>query len=104
MAEPSAFISDLLTLLTPLGDVTSKRMFGGYGLFYEGAMFALVSRSEALFLKADEVNKGAFIEIGAKTHGKMPYYAAPAETLESWAAMERWAKGSVEAALRAKKK
>jgi len=28
--------------LQPLGDVTSKKMFGGYGIFESGKMFALV--------------------------------------------------------------
>ena len=28
--------------LLPLGDVTSKRMFGGYGIFIEAKMFGLI--------------------------------------------------------------
>ena len=104
MAEPSAFVTKVLNIMTPLGDVRPKRMFGGWGLFLEGTMFALINRAEDLFLKADDENKDAFIAEGSGTHGKMPYYAAPAGSLESWQAMQDWAKGAVAASLRAKKK
>jgi DNA transformation protein len=103
MAEPSQFITKVLQLLTPLGDVTFKRMFGGYGLFLDGAMFALVPKNEQLFLKADDVNKAAFIERGASSHGKMPYYAVPPETMNGWQEMEPWVRGAVAAANRGKK-
>jgi len=104
MAEQSEFMSKVLRLLTPLGEVTSKRMFGGYGVFLEGNMFALVSKNDELFLKADDVNKAAFIERGSKTHGKMPYFSVPPETLDGWGEMEVWARGAADAAGRAKKK
>lgn len=104
MAEPSEFISGILQLMTPLGDVRSKRMFGGHGLFLDGKMFALVSRGEELFLKADDVNKDDFIERGRKTHGKMPYYAVPDDAMSGWKAMKPWADGAVAASQRAKSK
>ncbi len=104
MDEANAFMTRVLNLLVPLGAVTSKRMFGGYGVFLEANMFALVSKNDELFLKADEVNKATFVERGAKTHGKMPYYSVPPETLTGWNEMESWARGAVEAAKRTKKK
>ena len=104
MAEPSRFVTNVLTIMTPLGDVRAKRMFGGWGLFLEGTMFALINKGGELFLKADGENKDAFLAEGSGTHGKMPYYAAPAGSLDSWQAMEIWAKGAVAASLRAKKK
>ena len=104
MAEQGEFISKVLLLLTPLGEVTSKRMFGGYGIFFEGRMFAFVTKNDELFLKADDVNRDAFVERGSKTHGRMRYYSAPIETLNGWEEMERWVKGAVEAAKRGKKK
>ncbi|MBT6292865.1 MAG: TfoX/Sxy family protein [Rhodospirillaceae bacterium] len=104
MAEPSAFVTSVLTIMTPLGDVQPKRMFGGWGLFLEGNMFALINKGEELFLKADDENKDAFIAEGSGTHGKMPYYTAPAGALDSWKNMQNWAEGAVAASLRAKKK
>ena len=104
MAEPSAFMSKILNLLAPLGEVTSKRMFGGYGMFLDGNMFALVTRNDELFLKADDVNKAAFLERGSKSHGRMPYYSTPIESLNRWAEMEIWVRGAVAASQRGKKK
>jgi DNA transformation protein len=104
MAEQSAFVTNIMETLTPLGDARLKRMFGGYGIFLDGAMFALVSRHDELFLKADDVNRGAFLERGSGSHGKMPYFAAPAEALDGWSALEPWARGAVAASKRAKRK
>lgn len=104
MQEHSQFVSSVLNICAPLGPVTAKRMFGGYGLFLDGKMFALVSRDEELFLKADDMNKAAFIERGSASYGKMPYYSAPEETLDGWDEMAPWAEGAVEASRRAKKK
>ena len=104
MAEQSAFVSRLQTLFVALGEVAPKRMFGGYGLFLDGTMFALVTRNDELFLKADEENRDSFIARSSKTHGKMPYYAAPPGCLESWREAEPWVRGAVAASKRAKAK
>ena len=104
MAEPTEFVSNILRVLVPLGEVNVKRMFGGYGVFLDGSMFALISRNDELFLKTDEVNRATFENRGSKTHGKMPYYSAPPEALESWQGMEPWARGAVDASRRAKKR
>ncbi len=104
MAEPSEFVSKVLRVLTPLGEVTAKRMFGGHGVFLEGTMFALISRNDELFLKTDDGNRAAFEARGSKTHGKMPYYSAPPESLESWQQMETWATSAVDASRRGKRK
>ncbi len=103
MAEHSAFVETVLKTLAPLGEVRPKRMFGGYGLFLDDTMFALITRGEELFLKADEVNRDDFLARGAGSHGKMPYYAAPPEAVGDWSAMEPWARGAVAAAQRGKK-
>ena len=103
MAEQNKFVSGILALLVPLGEVRAKRMFGGYGLFLDNAMFALIPRNEELYLKADEGNRKAYLERGRQSHGKMPYYSVPPDALKSWSAMEPWAAGAVAAALRAKK-
>ena len=76
MAE-SEIVGNLLQLLTPLGDVRAKPMFGGHGVFLDGAMFALVTRGGVLYLKADDINRPAFEAQGLEKYGKMPYYAAP---------------------------
>ncbi len=102
MTKESKFVSQLLQIVAPLGNVQVKSMFGGYGVFLEGSMFALVTRDDELFLKADGANRSGFEERGLKPYRKMPYFAAPPECLTDWAGMEQWARGAVAAAARAK--
>lgn len=102
MAKENESVSQLLQMTAPLGDVRVKSMFGGYGLFLDGSMFGLVTRDNELFFNADDINRSEFEERGLKPYGKMPYFAAPPECLNGWAEMERWARGAVEAARRAK--
>ena len=104
MAEPSAFVTKVLNIMTLLGDFRPKRTFGGWGLFLEGNMFAFKNRAEELFLKADDENKETFIAQGSGTHSKMPYYVAPAGLPESRKAIQYWAEGAVATPLLAKKK
>ena len=41
MASPARFVEHVLDLLLALGPVKARRMFGGWGFFLEGVMFAL---------------------------------------------------------------
>lgn len=61
--------------LASLGKITSKKMFGGHGLFEDGAMFGLVNSEGKAYLKTDETTVAAFKK--SKQHGKMPYYEIP---------------------------
>ncbi len=46
MAGRSEFVEGLVRRLTPLGEVQSRPMFGGHGLFVDDLMFALITRAE----------------------------------------------------------
>lgn len=69
--------NQLIEKLAPLGDVTSKKMFGGYGIFLEGKMFGLVDSKGTGFLKVDEASKAHFESLGSVSHGRMPYCSIP---------------------------
>ena len=43
---PSEFVQSLLELMEPLGPVSARRMFGGYGIYRDGLMFGLVADDE----------------------------------------------------------
>lgn len=93
----------LAEALAPLGDVTTRRMFGGVGIFHDKQMFALVDSSGQSFLRVDDTNRSAFEEAGAERHGKMPYYAIPGDVRTDDDTLRAWAKDSIAAAGRAKK-
>jgi DNA transformation protein len=90
--------------LAPLGDVSSRKMFGGYGVFESDAMFALIDSKGGVFLKVDDTNRARFESVGAKKHGRMPYYQPPSEVFEDDELLRDWASASITIAHASKKK
>lgn len=103
-------IDYILELMSAIGSVSAKRMFGGSGIFLNGLMFALVADG-VLYLKADNINKHQFIAFELaqfsyykqKKEFKISYFQAPEEALENSDDMTYWANSSFSAALRSKK-
>jgi DNA transformation protein and related proteins len=103
----SEFVDYLHEVFHQFGAITARKMFGGYGLYHDGLMFAMVS-NDTLYLKADDDNAGYFVEQGLdrfeyRRNGKimrMSYYQAPAELMEDWELAALWARRSYGAALR----
>lgn len=96
-------LGNVVALCAPLGDVAGKAMFGGFGVFCDGLMFALITREGDLYLKADDENRPAFEKAGLEKYGKMPYHQAPEGILGKWASLKPWAIGAFKAAQRAAK-
>ncbi|MDE0286250.1 MAG: TfoX/Sxy family protein [Gammaproteobacteria bacterium] len=111
MDQCPEFISYLVELLAPFGNVRAKRMFGGYGIFKDELMFGLVA-DETFYLKADGVNRTDFEARGLERFvyykkGKpmyLSYYQAPEEALDNSEDMLAWAEKSFAAAVRAHRK
>ena len=76
--------------------VTSKKMFGGHGIFHEGKMFGLVDSKGNYFLKADDSNREDYLTRGSVQHSRMPYYSIPAEVLEDPSALISWTEKSID--------
>ncbi len=53
MASGGGFRDHVLDLLAPLGPVAARPMFGGFGIYLDGVMFALIA-DDTLYLKVDE--------------------------------------------------
>lgn len=96
-------------LLSPLGPVRVRRMFGGQGFYVDGLFMALIDRGQ-LFLKTDDTTRERFIAAGCTPFSfetkdgervMTGYYRAPEEALESPPLMLPWARLGLEAALRA---
>jgi DNA transformation protein len=104
----SEFVHFVIEHLQPIGPVTSRRMFGGYGIFLHDQMFALVAW-DTLYLKADDDNRAAFEVRGLEpfvytAKGRpiqLSYYEAPAEGLDDSEVLCAWARSSIAAAVRA---
>jgi DNA transformation protein len=107
MTADADFVAYVLELLQPLGRCSARRMFGGYGLYGDGLMFALVFDGR-LFLKVDEQCKADFVAAdcapfvysGQKQPIEMSYWTVPESALESAEDMAPWARRALAAALR----
>ena len=110
MSAVSQFTGHVVEQMSVLGAVYAKRMFGGWGIFRMGLMFAVVIGDE-LYLKADEASVGRFKARGLKpftyaAKGRavsLRYFQAPPETLEDPQAMAEWAGTAYACALRHQK-
>jgi DNA transformation protein and related proteins len=106
--DDKEFTHYIVDLMQSIGPVNARRMFGGYGIFLDGLMFALVSDG-LLYLKADAENKENFIKnnLCAFSYMKkdkechLSYFQSPEDALEDTDIMNSWAKASYAAALRA---
>ena len=110
MANDSEFVSHLLDLMSAVGPVNARRMFGGHGIFLHGLMFALVA-DDQLYLKVDEENRAEFeaLELPPFWYDKagkrvaMSYFLAPEAALESAEEMHKWSLSGLGAARRSRK-
>jgi DNA transformation protein len=93
---------DLQSRLSTLGDVTTKKMFGGHGIFESGKMFALVDSGGTVFFKADETNRERFEKAGSQKHARMPYFKVPDQILSNDTDLLEWAQTSIVVARNAK--
>ena len=109
MARQSEFVTHLLDLLHPLGDITARGMFGGWGIYCGGKMFALVA-FETFFVKVDDTTRPEFAALGLApftyeaSGGKravMAYHTVPTEALDSSPLLCQWAEKGIAAAQRA---
>lgn len=106
----SEFVDYLHEVFESFGPISSRRMFGGYGIYHEGLMFGLVA-DDALYLKADEQARNHFEDLDLHPfeytkNGKvmqMSYYAAPEEIFDDPDTARIWARRAYDAAVRNKK-
>ena len=109
----SPFVKHVLDMLSDLGDVRSRAMFGGYGIYHDGVMIGLIA-SGVFYLKVDDGNRGTFEAEGSQpfTYRRkdqekavsMSYWEVPADVLENREALCQWTRDAHAAALRSKAK
>jgi DNA transformation protein len=97
------FIVDQLAAVPAL---STRRMFGGVGLYSGESFFALID-DDVLFFKVDDANREDYVSRGMKAFMPFPgqpslgYFQVPAEVIEEAEELTRWARRSVEVAQRA---
>jgi DNA transformation protein len=98
----------LCDLLAPLGAVTYRAMFGGFGVYLDGVIFALVDDG-VLYLKTDDETRRRHEERGCGPFRPYPdrdvamgYHEVPAELLDDADELCDWARAAQGVALRAR--
>jgi DNA transformation protein len=101
------FVVMVTELLSPLGTVTAKRLFGGWGLYCDGVVFALVAQ-DVLFLKGDDLCRAQYEAQDMapfRPHGPdgmcLAYFEVPGDWLEDEDIILPYARIAFDAGLRA---
>lgn len=117
MPTPRDFADFCCELMSTLGRVQAKRMFGGWGLSVEGLTVAILTDlgdGDTLWLKADAETLARFEAAGCKRFSypmrrgsetrvqSMNYYSAPQDAMDSADAMGPWARLALQAAVAAR--
>ncbi len=102
------FVDYVVELMSGWAAVSARKMFGGYGLYREGLMFALIVE-DGLFFKTDANNVAQFERAGSHPFVyqsqtrtvQMSYWSAPAACLDTPTEMCEWCQSAYGSALRA---
>jgi DNA transformation protein len=112
MTVSDEFIEYVIDQLATWADVSVRRMFGGAGLYCDGAMFGLIA-DDIAYLKVDDSNREDFVKAGSSPFNPfpekakttvMPYYEVPADILENRDQLAAWAERSLTIARKKRKK
>ncbi len=104
MAVNPEYCDYIVDLLIPHYPVTTRKMFGGLGIFCEFGMCALITSDSVFYGKVDDENRAAYEAAEMPQFMKMPCYQVPVEVLDSEEEVGIWLDKSIAAARRASAK
>lgn len=102
MAVSGEFLQFVLEQLAGLGELHSRRMFSGVGLYCGGTFFGLIA-GDVLYFKVDDATRADYEACGMapfRPYRDRPdvsfrYYAVPVDALEDPEECVRWARRAV---------
>jgi DNA transformation protein len=108
VSRNKSIAEELVGRLLPLGPVRMRAMFGGYGIYLDDVMFALIYWGDA-YLRTDAETAPRFAAAGATQFTyegrtglvKMPYFTVPAGCLRDPRRLLPWAELALASARRA---
>lgn len=108
MSVSNGYRTYVLDQLAAVPALNTRRMFGGVGLYSGESFFALID-DDVLFFKVDDTNRADYVSRGMRAFVPVPgrasfgYYAVPQDVIEEAEELTRWARRSVEVALKKQK-
>ena len=111
MGEKGARLTDqankscmhIVQSLSDLENISSRKMFGGFGIFKDKTMFGLVTSDGTAFFKADESTIQKYEAAGSDKHGRMSYYKIPDKISQDQSKLLEWASEAISIAEAGKK-
>ncbi len=110
MSVSDSFLVFVLEQLSDVRAVTTRRMFGGVGVYSEDAFFGLID-NDTLYFKVNDDTRPAFVEAGMGPFRPFPdepdksmngYYSVPVSALEDKDELAKWAARAIGVAVSAK--
>jgi DNA transformation protein and related proteins len=107
MAVSRDYLAFVLEQLREAGDIQSRRMFGGVGLYLGEVFFALIA-DDTLYLRVDEDSRPEYTARDMRPFKPYAnrallssrYYEVPADVLEDSSQLGTWARRALAAATR----
>ena len=106
MARDDSFHEYVMSeVFAGINGISSRPMFGGFGIYRDGVFFALIGEGE-LYFKVDDSNQADYEKRGSKPFiytghkGKdvtMSYWLLPEEIMEDRDKLVKWVEKSIEA-------
>ncbi len=102
------FIAYVTDQMRPWAGVSSRRLFGGHGIYRGERIFAIVTR-DTLYFRTDGINRPDFeaagmgpLRVGKSGRERiaLSYHEVPAEVIEEPEQLAQWAERAFAAALR----
>lgn len=105
------YVEYVLDLLSPFGAISSRAMFGGYGIYKDGIIVAIIAYDE-LYFKVDSTNQLQYEKLGStpftyvanNKRATMSYWKVPLEIMEDENRLSKWLEQSYDISLKNKKK
>ena len=110
MPPSESYLDYVKDLFSSFGEITIRKMFGGAGVYCDGAIFALIAEDE-LWFKVDDVTRAEFEAAGLKPFevemngkvGTMSYYNVPEDIFDDNDELKHWTLMALTASARAKR-
>src|SRR4051794_6157980 len=102
MMDRTSFDDRVLDRLSELGDITSRPLFGGHGIYWRDVIFGMVFR-DRLYLKVDDQSKHEYLAAGMRPFRPndrqtlKSYYEVPPEILDDREVLLSWAREAIRA-------
>jgi DNA transformation protein len=100
MIDRKDFEGRVLERLSELGDISSRPLFGGHGIYWNDVIFGILFRGR-LYLKVDQESKGEYLARGTgpfrpnERQTLKSYFEVPPEVLGDQDALLSWAREAI---------